>query len=292
MADGFLVVDKPAGVTSHDVVATVRRATGIRKAGHAGTLDPMATGVVVVALGRATRLIRFVQDQAKEYVATAQLGVATDSLDADGAVVWREPFEVDEDEVRAVLPRFTGRILQVPPMVSALKVGGRRLYELARRGEQVEREARPVEVHTLQLEDLTPGPYPEMRLRVVCGKGTYVRSLADDIAQALGTRAHLTALRRLRVGSLGVDEAVPMGQLAECWKERLLTPFEGLRDLPRLEVDADTARAVRNGMPFATGLAPDGGAEGKPFRVADGEGRLLAVYRAAGASAVPEVVLS
>lgn len=135
MAEGFLVVDKAPGITSHDVVAAVRRVTGVRKVGHAGTLDPMATGVVVVAIGRVTRLIRFIQDLPKEYLATGVFGVATDSLDADGAVLERSPMSITEADLEAVLPRFTGALDQIPPMVSALKVGGERLYELARRGD-------------------------------------------------------------------------------------------------------------------------------------------------------------
>ena len=292
MVDGFLVVDKESGPTSHDVVAAVRRITGIRKAGHAGTLDPMATGVVVVALGRATRLIRFLQDLPKEYVATAQFGVATDTLDAQGAVISREPMDVDPDEVQQVMERFTGTIMQVPPMVSALKVGGRRLYELAREGLEVEREARPVQIYELELIDVTPGPYPEVRFRVVCGKGTYVRSLADDIAAALGGHAHLTELRRIRTGSLTVErERRTLAELERHWREALVDPATALRDLPSVRVDAETARGVSHGVRFARSPAPEV-PDGVPFRILDDEGRLLAVYRAVGEKAVPEVVLA
>ncbi len=160
---GFLLVDKPQGWTSHDVVAKVRRAVGV-KVGHAGTLDPMATGLLVLGVGRATRLLRFVQGADKEYIATAQLGVATDSLDADGSVLSREPLPVTSEEVEAAMRRFTGDILQVPPMVSARKVEGRRLYELAREGKVVEREARPVTIWRLELIDIAPSDYPEVRV--------------------------------------------------------------------------------------------------------------------------------
>ena len=187
---GFILVDKPQGWTSHDVVAKIRKHTG-GKVGHAGTLDPMATGLLVLALGKATRLLRFLQSQPKEYVATAVFGVATDSLDADGAILGREPLSVSEADVRAVMARFEGRILQVPPMISARKIEGKRLYSLAREGKVVEREPRPVEIYHLALIELAPGSYPEVTFEVRCGTGTYVRTLADDIARSLGGRAHL-----------------------------------------------------------------------------------------------------
>jgi tRNA pseudouridine55 synthase len=290
MSEGFLIVDKPGGMTSHDVVAAVRRATGIRKVGHAGTLDPMATGVMVVAIGRVTRLIRYLQDLPKEYLATALFGVATDSLDADGAVLEREPMPVSEADLAAVLPRFVGRIRQVPPMVSALRVGGERLYEIARRGETVEREARTVEVYAVELTDFVPGPYPEPSLRVVCGKGTYVRSLVDDIARALGGRAHLTALRRTRTGSLGLDRAVGVDELAD-FASHLLTPVEALVDLEARQVDPAVAEAVSHGVRFAAGplaQAPPS----QPVAVIDPAGDLIAVYRGDGRVARPEVVLA
>ena len=164
MTAGFLVVDKPGGMTSNDVVGRVRGATGIKKVGHAGTLDPLATGAMVVAVGPVTRLIRFIQEQPKEYLATAQFGVATDTLDADGAVLEREPMDFTQDELESAATRFVGVINQVPPMVSALKHEGRRLYELARRGEVVERDARPVEVHELEILSLGAGPVSRGRV--------------------------------------------------------------------------------------------------------------------------------
>ena len=182
MTRGFLVVDKARGITSNQVVGEVKRATGIKKIGHAGTLDPMATGVMVLAIGKVTRLIRYIQDQPKEYYATAQFGVSTDTLDADGAVLSREPMDFTEEDLEAIVPRFIGTISQVPPMVSALKKDGRRLYALAREGQIVEREARLVEVHEMEILSVGAPPYPEVEFRVVCGKGTYVRSLADDMA--------------------------------------------------------------------------------------------------------------
>lgn len=286
---GFLVVDKPQGLTSNQVVGNVRKVTGIKKVGHAGTLDPMATGVLVLAVGKVTRLIKYIQDQDKEYVATALFGVATDTLDADGAVLSREPMDFDEDDIESIVPRFIGKISQVPPMVSALKQDGRRLYELAREGEIVEREARQVEVHELEIISVGAPPYPEIEFRVVCGKGTYVRSLADDIASVLGGNAHLTALRRTRIGNFGISGSVTIDDLQN-WKSYFMTPAEAMADLPGVTVDEETARGVRNGMRFVGGPIVSGPEDG-PYTVLTEEGELIAVYSRVGDRAQPEVVL-
>ncbi len=290
MTAGFLIVDKPGGITSNRVVGEVKKATGIKKVGHAGTLDPMATGALVLALGNVTRLIRFVQDQPKEYLATAQFGVATDTLDAEGAVLSREPMNFEPDELMAVVPRFTGIIHQIPPMMSALKKDGRRLYELAREGQIVEREARPVVVHELEILQVGAGPYPEVEFRVVCGKGTYIRSLADDMAAVLGGSGHLTALRRTRIGSLKAADGVAMESM-DAWQSYLLSPSDALTDLPAVTVSSETLRGVRHGMRFVGGDIVDG-PEGEPYRVMDGSGSLAAIYRLDGDQARPEVVLS
>lgn len=289
MTAGFLVVDKPSDVTSTHVVNRVKRATGVKKVGHAGTLDPMATGALVMAVGQVTRLIRFVQDQPKEYEAVAQFGVATDSLDADGSVLSRQPMDVEPGDVESVVPRFLGRIHQVPPMVSALKVDGRRLHELAREGQVIEREARPVDVYELEITSVGPGPYPEVGFRVVCGRGTYVRSLADDMARVLGGFAHLRALRRKRIGSLKASEGVTLDDL-DNWESYLLSPFEGLRDLPVVTVGAETARGVTHGMRFLGGDISQAPID-EPYRVVDEGGALLAVYTWDASQATPEVVL-
>ncbi len=286
---GFLAVDKPGGVTSRDVVDAVNRATGIRKAGHAGTLDPMATGLVLVAVGRATRLIRFVQELEKEYEATARFGIATDSLDADGSVVSQAPMDVTRRALEDLVPSFTGTVMQVPPMVSALKVGGRRLHEIAREGGEVERRPRPVRIHEIEILDVGPGPYPDVSFRVRCGKGTYVRTLADDMARSLGGRAHLSSLRRTRTGSIDISrEGVAMDDLDD-WRARLISPASGLRDLARLEATDGEADAVSHGRPIERAPA---GADGHPFSVVDHTGRLLAVYREADPGARAEVVLA
>lgn len=290
MTAGFLVVDKPRGITSTAVVNMVKQATGVGKVGHAGTLDPMATGVVVVAVGPVTRLIRFIQEQKKEYFATAQFGVSTDTLDADGAVLDRKPMQISMGDLEAIRPRFVGTIHQVPPMVSALKHKGKRLHELARAGVVVERAARPVEIDELEFLTVGPGPYPEVSFRVVCGKGTYVRCLATDLAASLGGSAHLTELRRTRTGSLNViDHGITIEDLAD-WESRLLGPSAALGDLPQVVVGAETEKAIRNGMRFLGGelvAMPSG----RPVRVLDTSEQLIAIYRREDEISRPEVVL-
>ena len=288
---GFVLVDKAGGWTSHDVVARSRRILGLRRIGHAGTLDPMATGLLVLGIGRATRLLRFVTDLPKEYEATARFGVATDSLDADGEVTERAPMSIDRQDVAGAMDRFRGEILQTPPMVSAVKVGGKRLHELARRGEEVERPARRVTVYRLDLERFSAGPFPEVCFRVVGGSGLYVRVLADDLAKALGGRAHLISLRRVASGGLRVEEAWTVEQLA-CigdqgrLAEAVLEPSDALSHLPSVSVDSEEVAMVRNGRRLPSPPDLDG-----HVRVTAG-GRLLAVYRARDDRLVPEVVLT
>lgn len=289
---GFLLVDKDQGWTSHDVVAKVRAHTG-GKVGHAGTLDPMATGLLVLALGKATKLLRFVQGEEKEYLATALFGVATDSLDADGAVVSREPLPVSTDEIDAAMARFRGEILQVPPMVSARKVEGKRLYELAREGKVVEREARPITIKRLEIVDVAPSDYPEVTFRTVCSTGTYVRTLADDIARALGGRAHLTALRRVRNGNLHVNDASTVPEIVAArndgsFDDLVLRPTEALSSMPEVRVDEAGEFRVMNGSRLV-GQSLE--ANGDVVRISNRRGELLAVYRSDGTELVPEVVL-
>jgi tRNA pseudouridine55 synthase len=294
LPEGFLVLDKPSGVTSHDMVAAVRRAVGVRKVGHAGTLDPMATGALVVAVGRVTRLIRFIQPLTKEYVAFARFGVATDTLDADGQEVWRQEMPVSAAEVEAATRVFIGDIDQVPPMVSAIKMKGKRLYQLAREGKEIERPARRVTVHSLRVHSFEGGPYPLVGLRVECGKGVYVRSLADDLARQLEGRAHLVSLRRLRVGSLAVGEDPGSGcgpEELERWDEWMLSPADGLCDMASWTVGASVLEMVRNGRRIPTEPASRIESE-KPTRILDEEGRLRAVYRRSGDMLIPEVVLN
>jgi tRNA pseudouridine55 synthase len=293
---GFLLVDKPPEWTSHDVVAKVRNLLRMKKVGHAGTLDPMATGLVVVGLGRATRLLRFVQAAPKEYVAKAQFGVATDSLDADGAILERSEMPVTQAEVEAVMERFVGTIAQVPPMVSARKVGGKKLYELARQGIEIEREAREIDIYQFELIDFAPSNYPEVTFRTVCSTGTYVRTLGDDIARALGGRAHLNALRRIRNGSLHVKNAWSVAALEEAAasgtiSDAILTARDGLPDVPEAVVSPDIAAGVSNGLSFPASALRCQVPETGPIRIVDEEGRLAAIYRIENGKASPEVVI-
>jgi tRNA pseudouridine55 synthase len=293
--DGLVVVDKPAGWTSHDVVARLRKIYGLRRVGHAGTLDPDATGVLLVGLGRATRLLRFLTDTGKVYRGEVAFGVATDTLDAAGTETARQPMaEVTAGQLEAVLPRFLGTIAQVPPMVSAIKVDGRRLHEMARQGEVIEREPRMVRIDRIEIEAFTAGEYPRAQLLVECGSGTYIRSLAADLGEALGGCAHLAWLRRLRVGPFPVEEARTLEEIAETPEKVLLPLAEAVRHLPRVDVDGETARAVGHGAVFpATALGQDiVGADPGPFAVVGPDGRLLALYQKGRAAARPLVVLA
>jgi tRNA pseudouridine55 synthase len=226
--NGLLVIDKPVGLTSHDVVARVRRLTGMKRVGHAGTLDPFATGVLVVAVGRATRLLQYVQDTEKGYHATIVLGVETDSCDVDGAVIRRMPLDEWPSQaiVEACLATFVGTLDQVPPVYSAIKIGGQKLYELARAGKPIEVPSRRVWIGGIELLRYDP---PELTIGVWCGKGTYVRSLARDIGQALGTTAYCGALCRTNVGRFCLADCWSLDELAEIdvqdrWPEIALAP--------------------------------------------------------------------
>ncbi len=287
--DGICIVDKPSGWTSHDVVARCRRLLGTRRVGHAGTLDPMATGVLVLGVGRGTRLLTFITGVAKCYEATIRFGVATDSLDADGAVTALHDMSgLDPDSVRSAAAELTGNLLQVPPMVSALKIDGRRLHQLAREGMEVERAARPVEVTRFDV-DPTGDPL-HWSAEVSCSSGTYVRSLAADLGAALGGGAYLASLRRTSVGPFGIDEARELDEL------ELLPLREGVRHLPTVEIDETTAAMVRNGQVLDDQQLAGGpglGDSDGPWGVLDGDGSLLAVYeRRAVGRVKPAIVLA
>ena len=291
--EGLVVVDKPAGWTSHDVVARLRRIYGLRRVGHAGTLDPDATGVLLVGLGRATRLLRFLTETGKVYRGEVAFGVATDTLDAAGTETDRRPMpDLTREGLEAVLPRFLGTIAQIPPMVSAVKVDGRRLHERARAGEVVERAPRTVRIDRIEIEEFVPGDHPRARLLVECGSGTYIRSLAADLGEAAGGCAHLAWLRRLRVGPFPVEEASTLEEIAAGPDKVVLPLVEAVRHLSRIDVDAETARGVAHGAVFAaTALGPAGPDEG-PLAVVGPDGRLLALYEKGRAAARPLVVLA
>lgn len=295
--DGVLCIDKPAGLTSHDVVARVRRVLGgprrgkrRRKVGHAGTLDPDATGLLVVALGKATRLVPWLQASTKTYEAELCLGVATTTLDAGGEVVaTTDASHVTEEALCETLRRFVGEIRQVPPMVSAVKVDGERLHAKARRGEDVERPDRPVTVHDLVLEDYAAGPQPRAAFLVTCSAGTYARSLAADIGSHLGVGGHLTRLRRLGSGRFSVDDAITLDQLerlatADRLAEVLLPMADAVADLPSLVADDAQAAAIAHGR----ALAPTG--HHGSVAALDAAGRLLAVLDDDGGRAQPKAV--
>jgi tRNA pseudouridine55 synthase len=290
--DGLVVVDKPAAHTSHDVVARMRKLYGQRRVGHAGTLDPDATGILLVGLGRATRLLRYLQEAGKSYRARVVFGVATDTLDASGAVLERAEMPLEREQVERAARAFVGDIEQIPPMVSAIKIEGRKLYELARAGETIDRPARKVRVEAFVVEEFVDGPYPEATIRVDCSSGTYVRTLAADLGTALGGCAHLGELRRLRVGTFGLDEAHTIDELGADPAAFVLTPAAALRDLTEIVVDGEQQRAVAHGATFAApALLGDVAAPG-PFSVVDERGELLAVYERRGAGVKPTVVLA
>jgi len=287
VTDGLVVVDKPPGWTSHDVVARVRRVFGQRRVGHAGTLDPDATGILLVGLGRATRLLRFLTVLPKTYTGEIVLGRATTTLDASGEVVgeWNMA-GVTPEQVRVAATGLTGPIEQVPPMVSAVKVDGVRLHTLARKGVAVERPPRPVTVYRFVVAPTgEPGVF---RAEVECSSGTYVRVLAADLGTALGGGAHLRNLRRTRIGSFGLSDAQPLDGLE---LSHLLASAEAMRDLDSVKVEPEVAVAVARGLPIDR--VPLGAAGDGPWALIDAEERLLAVYEATDTDRIrPAVVLA
>ncbi|NKI33802.1 tRNA pseudouridine(55) synthase TruB [Wenzhouxiangella sp. XN79A] len=247
---GILLLDKPPGLTSNQALGRAKRLLGLRKAGHTGALDPMATGLLPLCFGEATKVSAFLLDADKRYLAELELGVSTDSGDADGKVIaTAEVPPLDREGLDRLLDRFRGPIEQVPPMVSALKHEGRRLHELARAGIEVERPPRPVIIHEL---DLLAVDGARLALRVDCSKGTYIRSLAMDIGAALGCGAHLTALRRERSGPFALADAVTLETLEDDGEEaaraRMMPPDRALPGLPSVDIDADAAARIRQGQ--------------------------------------------
>ena len=274
---GVLVVDKSAGVTSFDAVALVRRRLGLRRVGHAGTLDPDATGVLPMLLGEATKLMAYLADQNKEYVATLRLGLTTDTGDLSGRVLAEAPVpEVDRARLEDACRPFLGRIKQVPPMFSAVHHGGRRLYELAREGVEVVREPREVVIHAIEVQEVS---LPRVRVRVVCGKGTYLRTLAADLGAALGCGAAVERLTRTRVGPFTLAHAVSWEELgtepaALLWS-RVRPAESALDDWPVLRLDARALSRFEHGQ--AVDLAPGRSVAGALVRVHAADGRLIGV---------------
>jgi tRNA pseudouridine55 synthase len=321
--DGIIIIDKPAGLTSHDVVARVRRILRLKRVGHTGTLDPFATGVLVVLLGRATRLAQFLSGALKEYEATVRLGYATDTGDLTGTrreeqvksqesrVRSQESVSFSQtpwtiDEIEAALAALRGEIEQVPPMYSAKKVAGKKLYELARRGEEVERKAARVTIHRLEIIEQDgaalhcqeEGTY-DLSLRVVCSAGTYIRVLAEEIGERLGTGAHLAALRRTRAGSFKIESAITLDQLEErSLKDNLsgflISPDAALPELPVLHLTSEEARRARHGVSVQVDEAASSEwLDGEQVRMlSEGAGLIaVGVYDAATQTLRPRVVI-
>jgi len=306
--DGLLIIDKEPGLTSHDVVAKARKILNERRIGHTGTLDPFATGVLVILLGRATRLAQFLSGTDKEYEAVIRFGFSTDTGDYAGNRLNdnenRQPGRWSESEIEEAMRRLTGDILQVPPMFSAKKVQGKRLYELARRGEVVERKAVNVCIHEFEpirpdnqlLKNNLDGTV-DLKVRVVCSSGTYIRTLAEDLGKRLNIGAHLAELRRTRVGSFSLDNAATLAdlktRLAEGGLGTILVPLNlALPELPFLHLTPDDARKVRNGM--EVGAATTNWTDGAKVKLCDESGHLIAIgdYNASKQQVHPRVVIT
>ncbi len=283
--DGLLAVDKPAGWTSHDAVAYMRRALGVRKAGHTGTLDPAATGLLLVLLGKATRLARYFEHDSKEYFFVLALGSETDTLDGEGKLTSECTVpELTQEGLEAVLEEFRGEITQVPPMYSAVKVGGRALYALARAGEEVERNPRTVTIHDIGLVGLSKD---RLSLKTICSKGTYIRTLGNDIAHALGSCGHIESLRRISSGGYSLEGAVDLA--SRPGREELERHVKGidtlLQHLPSALLKPEVQAGVLNGrQPTMADLHDVSGplGPGSKLRLMGADGRIIAVARVSG----------
>lgn len=274
---GLLVVDKPVGPTSHDVVQRVRKAADTRRVGHTGTLDPRASGMLVLCLGKATRLSEYLIEKPKRYLAQIEFGRTTTTYDGEGEVVQESGRAPDRDELAQALKGFQGRIEQRPPAYSAVRVQGQRAYDLSRRGAPPELAARPVTVYELNLRAYEP---PRLELEVYCSAGTYIRSLAHDLGQAVGTGAYLSGLRRTQVGPFGLESAMELAALERSmerggWRQHLLNPAAALPDVPTVVAQGETYERVRHGRV----IAAEGPAEGIG-RALDAEGNLIAILEA------------
>jgi len=274
MACGIIIIDKPAGWTSQDVAAKLRGVFHERRIGHGGTLDPMATGVLPIFVGRATRGVEFFESAEKEYVAGLRLGVETNTQDTTGEILAEKPVSVTREQVEAVLQTFLGPQEQLPPMYSAVKIGGKKLYELARQGKTVERKARSIEILELELLD---GAGADWTFRVRCSKGTYVRTLCHDVGQALGCGGCMSSLRRTKAGCYGIEQAVTMEQLLSMEApEGQLLPVDSLfAAMPAITIHENQRKAVYNGAAIRAG-----GLEPGEYRVYAPDGTFLMVGKA------------
>jgi tRNA pseudouridine55 synthase len=261
---GVLVVDKPVGLTSHDVVQIIRKGTNIRRAGHTGTLDPRASGVLVILIGPAVRLSEYVSASDKRYQSIIRLGTTTDTYDADGHITSSAPVNITEEQFENTLKQFIGEIEQIPPPYSAIKVKGKKAYEMAREGEEVDLQPRKIQVYNLELLEWAP---PEAVIDVYCSSGTYVRSLAHDLGTSLGCGAYLVGLRRTKSGRFTLRDAVPLRKLREAfdlgnWYQYLIPAAEALSDWPAVELSVDQVDSVRHGHRVPAEEGPHGMARG------------------------------
>jgi tRNA pseudouridine55 synthase len=273
--EGLLLVDKPALLTSHDVIRQLRRLTGIRRIGHAGTLDPLATGLLLVCVGRATRLLEYLLDQPKSYEATIRLGQRTDTFDAQGVVIAEENVDASAADIVRALEPFRGTILQRAPIYSAIKRDGKPLYKLARQGVEVDRPEREVTIYDLEMRSWEA---PSLQLELSCSSGTYVRSIADDLGEALGCGGHITGLRRTAVGAFSIGAAAPLEALdSSNWKDYMLPPDTAVQHLPQVAFSAEHAQNLLLGQRVpGSGVLDDT----LPARAYDPDGRFLGIVLA------------
>lgn len=275
---GLMLVDKPIGPSSHKIVSIVRKGTGIRKVGHAGTLDPRASGVLVLCLGAATRLSEYLSNASKRYEAKIRFGTSTETYDAEGDAIRITGTAPQEDEIRSILPDFTGEIEQIPPPYSAIKIQGKKAYELARKGETVELEPRKITIYHLDFVGYTP---PDLTLSVECSAGTYIRSLAHDLGEKLNTGAHLANLSRVKSGPFTLEECVSLFDLEQCflsgdWEQYLRPAYEALPELPTINIAGTILDDVLNGRRIPAEGTVDGMA-----RAIGPDGDLVAILEAA-----------
>lgn len=294
--DGILIIDKPAEWTSHDVVGKLRRILKTKRIGHTGTLDPFATGVLVMLVGQATRLAQFLDKDQKEYEATIQFGFETDTGDHTGLRTADCGLQIEEiDEILAktnwneVFTNFRGEILQTPPMYSAKKIEGKKLYELARKGIEIERKPINVTIYELELSETIPNPNSQIRIRVLCSAGTYIRTLAEDIGRKIGVPCHLSALRRTRAGNFGLTKAVSIEQLqeivvAEKLKDYLIPMNAAVSHLPEVNLNDEELKKIRNGMKLPSNLTADS------VRLTDANNNLIAIGAAHENFVRPKIV--
>lgn len=294
--EGVLAVYKPAGFTSHDVVAKARRILGMKRIGHTGTLDPQVTGVLPLCLGRATRVVEYIQELPKEYVATLRLGLSSDTEDLTGTITESvDEVHVSEEEVLAVLTSFKGVISQVPPMYSAVKVDGKRLYELAREGKTVERKSREVEIYEIEMTDMTWNDnYPDITFRVLCSKGTYIRTLCVDIGRALGLPGVMVKLERTMSAGISASHCLTLEEIAEhkeagTLREHLIPADEAISHLPKHTVMDEKKKAALQGQRLSSRfVAPEVKASGQ-FRLYDLQGEFLGIYELEDTGAIAPV---